>query len=102
MKMVSGVVKWSSSDKIIYQVYLLFGGALLRAPPSKISDHTQGELPLEKPGNKQDEESAKDWKLLFELYEILKKRVDDREEKMRDYVRKVGLTEKEKSKDEQQ
>ena len=57
---------------------------------------------MEKPGNKQDEESAKDWKLLFELYEILKKRVDDREEKMRDYVRIVGLTEKEKSKDEQQ
>lgn len=57
---------------------------------------------MEKPGNKQDEESAKDWKLLFELYEILKKRVDDREEKMRDYVRKVGLTEKAKSKDEQQ
>ena len=55
---------------------------------------------MEKLGNKQDEESAKDWKLLFELYEILKKRVDDREEKMRDYVRKVGLTEKEKSKDE--
>ena len=68
----------------------------------KISDHTQGELPLEKPGNNQDEESAKDWKLLFELYEILKKRVDAREEKMRDYVRKVGLTEKEKNKDEQQ
>ena len=57
---------------------------------------------MEKPGNKQDEESANEWKLLFELYEILKKRVDDREEKMRDYVRKVGLTEKEKSKDEQQ
>ena len=57
---------------------------------------------MEKPGNKQDEESAKDWKLLFELYEILKKRVDDREEKMRDYVRKVGLTEKQKNKDEQQ
>ena len=57
---------------------------------------------MEKPGNKQDEESAKDWKLLFELYEILKKRVDDREEKMRDYVRKVGLTEKEKNKDERQ
>ena len=57
---------------------------------------------MEKPGNKQDEESAKDWKLLFELYEILKKRVDDREEKMRDYVRKVGLTEKEKSKVEPQ
>lgn len=57
---------------------------------------------MEKPGNNQDEESAKDWKLLFELYEILKKRVDDREEKMRDYVRKVGLTEKEKNKDEQQ
>ena len=57
---------------------------------------------MEKPGNKQDEESEEDWKLLFELYEILKKRVDDREEKMQDYVRKVGLTEKEKSKDEQQ
>ena len=57
---------------------------------------------MEKPGNKQDEEYAKDWKLLFELYEILKKRVDAREEKMRDYVRKVGLTEKEKNKDEQQ
>ena len=57
---------------------------------------------MEKPGNKQDKESGKDWKLLFELYEILKKRVDDREEKMRDYVRKVGLTEKEKNKDEQQ
>ena len=57
---------------------------------------------MEKPGNKQDEESAKDWKLLFELYEILKKRVDAREERMGDYVRKVGLTEKEKSKDEQQ
>ena len=57
---------------------------------------------MEKPGNNQDEESAKDWKLLFELYEILKKRVDDREEKMRDYVRKFGLTEKEKNKDEQQ
>ena len=47
---------------------------------------------MEKPGNKQDEESEEDWKLLFELYEILKKRVDAREEKMRDYVRKVGLT----------
>lgn len=57
---------------------------------------------MEKPGNNQDEESAKDWKLLFELYEILKKRVDAREEKMRDYVRKVGFTEKEKNKDEQQ
>ena len=57
---------------------------------------------MEKPGNNQDEESAKDWKLLFELYEILKKRVDAREEKMRDYVRKVGLIEKEKNKDEQQ
>ena len=57
---------------------------------------------MEKPGNNQDEEAAKDWKLLFELYEILKKRVDAREEKMRDYVRKVGLTEKEKNKDEQQ
>lgn len=57
---------------------------------------------MEKPGNNQDEESAKDWKLLFELYEILKKRVDAREEKIRDYVRKVGLTEKEKNKDEQQ
>lgn len=57
---------------------------------------------MEKLGNNQDEESAKDWKLLFELYEILKKRVDAREEKMRDYVRKVGLTEKEKNKDEQQ
>lgn len=57
---------------------------------------------MEKPGNKQDEEFEEDWKLLFELYEILKKRVDDREEKMRDYVRKVGLTEKEKNKDEQQ
>ena len=57
---------------------------------------------MKKPGNNQDEESAKDWKLLFELYEILKKRVDAREEKMRDYVRKVGLTEKEKNKDEQQ
>ena len=57
---------------------------------------------MEKPGNNQDEESAKDWKLLFELYEILKKRVDAREEKMRDYVRKVGLPEKEKNKDEQQ
>ena len=57
---------------------------------------------MEKPGNNQDEESAKDWNLLFELYEILKKRVDAREEKMRDYVRKVGLTEKEKNKDEQQ
>lgn len=57
---------------------------------------------MEKPGNKQDEEFEEDWKLLFELYEILKKRVDDREEKMRDYVRKVGLTEKEKKKDEQQ
>ena len=57
---------------------------------------------MEKQGNNQDEESAKDWKLLFELYEILKKRVDAREEKMRDYVRKVGLTEKEKNKDEQQ
>lgn len=80
-----------------------FGGALLQGTAiKKISDHTQGELPLEKPGNKQDEESAKDWKLLFELYEILKKRVDAREEKMRDYVRKVGLTEKEKNKDEQQ
>ena len=57
---------------------------------------------LVKPGNKQDEEFEEDWKLLFELYEILKKRVDAREEKMRDYVRKVGLTEKEKNKDEQQ
>lgn len=57
---------------------------------------------MEKPGNKQDEESEEDWKLLFELYEILKKRVDAREEKMRDYVRKVGLTEKEKNKEEQQ
>ena len=57
---------------------------------------------MEKPGNNQDEESAKDWKLLFELYEILKKRVDAREEKMRDYARKVGLTEKEKNKDELQ
>ena len=57
---------------------------------------------MEKPRNKQDEESEEDWKLLFELYEILKKRVDAREEKMRDYVRKVGLTEKEKNKDEQQ
>jgi len=57
---------------------------------------------LEKPGNKQDEEFEEDWKLLFELYEILKKRVDAREEKMRDYVRKVGLTEKENNKDEQQ
>ena len=57
---------------------------------------------MEKPGNKQDEESEEDWKLLFELYEILKKRVDAREEKMRDYARKVGLTEKEKNKDEQQ
>lgn len=57
---------------------------------------------MEKPGNKQDEESEEDWKLLFELYEILKKRVDAREEKMRDYVRKVGLTEKEKNKDEKQ
>ena len=57
---------------------------------------------MEKPGNKQDKESGKDWKLLFELYEILKKRVDAREEKMRDYVRKVGLTEKEKNQDEQQ
>ena len=57
---------------------------------------------MEKPGNKQNEESEEDWKLLFELYEILKKRVDAREEKMRDYVRKVGLTEKEKNKDEQQ
>ena len=57
---------------------------------------------MEKPGNKQDEEFEEDWKLLFELYEILKKWVDDREEKMRDYVRKVGLTEKEKNKDEQQ
>ena len=57
---------------------------------------------MEKPGNKQDEESEEDWKLLFELYEILKKRVDAREEKMRDYVRKVGLTEKEKNQDEQQ
>ena len=57
---------------------------------------------MEKPGNKQDEESEEDWKLLFELYEILKKRVDAREEKMRDYVRKFGLTEKEKNKDEQQ
>ena len=57
---------------------------------------------MEKPGNKQDEESEEDWKLLFELYEILKKRVDAREEKMRDYVRKVGLTEKEKNTDEQQ
>ena len=57
---------------------------------------------MEKPGNKQDEECEEDWKLLFELYEILKKRVDAREEKMRDYVRKVGLTEKEKNKDEQQ
>ena len=57
---------------------------------------------MEKPGNKQDEESEEDWKLLFELYEILKKRDDAREEKMRDYVRKVGLTEKEKNKDEQQ
>lgn len=80
-----------------------FGGALLQGTAiKKISDHTQGELPLEKPGNKQDEESEEDWKLLFELYEILKKRVDAREEKMRDYVRKVGLTEKEKNKDEQQ
>lgn len=57
---------------------------------------------MEKPGNKQDEEFEEDWKSLFELYEILKKRVDAREEKMRDYVRKVGLTEKEKNKDEQQ
>lgn len=57
---------------------------------------------MEKPGNKQGEEFEEDWKLLFELYEILKKRVDAREEKMRDYVRKVGLTEKEKNKDEQQ
>ena len=57
---------------------------------------------MEKPGNKQDEEFEEDWKLIFELYEILKKRVDAREEKMRDYVRKVGLTEKEKNKDEQQ
>ena len=57
---------------------------------------------MEKPGNKQDEEFEEDWKLLFELYEILKKRVDAREEMMRDYVRKVGLTEKEKNKDEQQ
>ena len=57
---------------------------------------------MEKPGNKQDEESEEDWKFLFELYEILKKRVDAREEKMRDYVRKVGLTEKAKNKDEQQ
>ena len=57
---------------------------------------------MEKPGNKQDEEFEEDWKLLFELYEILKKRVDASEEKMRDYVRKVGLTEKEKNKDEQQ
>lgn len=57
---------------------------------------------MEKPENKQDEEFEEDWKLLFELYEILKKRVDAREEKMRDYVRKVGLTEKEKNKDEQQ
>lgn len=57
---------------------------------------------MEKPGNNQDEEFEEDWKLLFELYEILKKRVDAREEKMRDYVRKVGLTEKEKNKDEQQ
>ena len=47
---------------------------------------------MEKPGNKQDEEFEEDWKLLF----------DAREEKMRDYVRKVGLTEKEKNKDEQQ
>ena len=57
---------------------------------------------MEKPGNKQDEEFEEDWKLLFELYEILKKRVDAREEKMRDDVRKVGLTVKEKNKDEQQ
>ena len=57
---------------------------------------------MEKPGNKQDEEFEEEWKLLFELFEIIKKRVDAREEKMRDYVRKVGLTEKEKNKDEQQ
>ena len=57
---------------------------------------------MEKPGNKQDEEFEEDWKLLFELYEILKKRVDARDENMRDNVRKVGLTEKEKNKDEQQ
>mgnify|MGYP000199408800 CR=1 FL=1 len=56
---------------------------------------------MEKPGNKQDEEFEEDG-ITFELYEILKKRVDAREEKMRDYVRKVGLTEKEKNKDEQQ
>ena len=84
-------------------MYLLFWWCPAKGTAiKKISDHTQGELLLEKPGNKQDEESEEDWKLLFELYEILKKRVDAREEKMRDYVRKVGLTEKEKSKDEQQ
>lgn len=83
-------------------MYLLFWWCPVKGTAIKrISDHTQGELPLEKPGNKQDEESEEDWKLLFELYEILKKRVDAREEKMRDYVRKVGLTEKEKNKDEQ-
>ena len=76
-------------------MYLLFWWCPVKGTAIKrISDHTQGELPLEKP--------EEDWKLLFELYEILKKRVDAREEKMRDYVRKVGLTEKEKNKDEQQ
>ena len=80
-------------------MYLLFWWCPVKGTAIKrISDHTQ----VEKPGNKQDEESEEDWKLLFELYEILKKRVDAREEKMRDYVRKVGLTEKEKNKDEQQ
>ena len=83
-----------AQDTWTKNIAVLSGGELTRLRLAK--------LLLEKPGNNQDEESAKDWKLLFELYEILKKRVDAREEKMRDYVRKVGLTEKEKNKDEQQ
>lgn len=45
---------------------------------------------MEKPDSKKNENSVENWELFFELYEILMERVEAREERMRDSLRKVG------------
>lgn len=48
---------------------------------------------MESSKGKENEESPGDWVFFFELYELIRQRVEAREEKMRESVRKVGIKE---------